>query len=59
VNTPPPPPRISRDTIEAALDQDDLRRRAAAGDLAAVARLYAEGLYQPPPPTPRTRDHTP
>lgn len=55
----PPPPRISRDAIEAALTQDDLRRRAAAGDPAAIAHLYLEGLYQPPPLTPRTPDHTP
>lgn len=59
MNAHPPPPRVSRDTIEAALDQDDLRRRAAAGDPAAIARLYADGLYQPPPPAPRTPDHTP
>lgn len=49
-------PRISRDAIETALLEDGLRRRAAAGDPAAIAHLYLDGLYQPPPPAPPTPD---
>ncbi|MFE2930644.1 hypothetical protein [Streptomyces sp. NPDC059278] len=56
----PPPRRITRDEIEAALFQDHLRRRARAGSITATAALtgvppdalYAEalslGLLAPP-----------
>lgn len=58
--TTPAPRRITRDEIDAALQHDQLRRRAEAGNIMAIAaltgippsELYAEalmlGLILPP-----------